>query len=59
MKKFIFLAFVIAFSMTAFSCVSTNEVQISYDKSCYQSGQLTKDFVLPTATSDYKHLVHG
>lgn len=37
MKKFIFLAFVIAFSMTAFSCVSTNEVQISYDKSVLQN----------------------
>lgn len=37
MKKFIFLAFVITFSMTAFSCVSTNEVQISYDKSVLQN----------------------
>lgn len=37
MKKFIFLAFVIAFSMTAFSCVSTNEVQVSYDKSVLQN----------------------
>lgn len=37
MKKFIFLAFVIAFSMTVFSCVSTNEVQISYDKSVLQN----------------------
>lgn len=37
MKKFIFLAFVIAFSMTAFSCVSTDEVQVSYDKSVLQN----------------------
>lgn len=42
MKKFIFLAFVIAFSMTAFSCVSMSsmpkeEIQISYDKSVLQN----------------------
>lgn len=37
MKKFIFLASVIAFSVTVFSCVSTNEVQISYDKSVLQN----------------------
>ncbi|MDY2843003.1 MAG: hypothetical protein SOT81_03340 [Treponema sp.] len=37
MKKFIFLASVIAFSMTAFSCVSTDEVQVSYDKSVLQN----------------------
>lgn len=37
MKKFIFLAFVIAFSMTAFSCVTTDEVQVSYDKSVLQN----------------------
>lgn len=37
MKKFIFLAFVIAFSMTAFSCVTTDEVQFSYDKSVLQN----------------------
>lgn len=37
MKKFIFLASVIAFSMTAFSCVTTDEVQVSYDKSVLQN----------------------
>lgn len=37
MKKFIFLASVIAISMTAFSCVSTDEVQVSYDKSVLQN----------------------
>lgn len=37
MKKFIFLAFVIAFSVTVFSCVSTDEVQVSYDKSVLQN----------------------
>ncbi len=37
MKKIIFLASVIAFSMAAFSCVSTNEVQVSYDKSVLQN----------------------
>lgn len=37
MKKFIFLAFVIAFSVTVFSCVTTDEVQVSYDKSVLQN----------------------
>lgn len=37
MKKFIFLASVIAFSVTVFSCVSTDEVQVSYDKSVLQN----------------------
>lgn len=37
MKKFIFLASVIAASITAFSCVSTDEVQVSYDKSVLQN----------------------
>lgn len=37
MKKFIFLTSVIAISMTAFSCVSTDEVQVSYDKSVLQN----------------------
>lgn len=37
MKKFIFLASVIAVSMTVFSCVSTDEVQVSYDKSVLQN----------------------
>lgn len=37
MKKFIFLASVIAFSVTVFSCVTTDEVQVSYDKSVLQN----------------------
>lgn len=42
MKKFIFLASVIAFSVTVFSCVSMSsmpkeEIQISYDKSVLQN----------------------
>lgn len=49
MKKFIFLAFVIAFSMTAFSCVSTDEVQVSYDKSVLQNvSKVTDDGTVKT-----------
>lgn len=45
MKKFIFLASVIAFSVTVFSCVTTDEVQVSYDKSVLQ-GFFFADFLI-------------
>ena len=62
MKKFIFLASVIAFSMTAFSCVSTDEVQVSYDKSVLQNvSKVTDDGTVKTDISvspDGKQLLY-
>lgn len=62
MKKFIFLASVIAFSMTAFSCVSTDEVQVSYDKSVLQNvSKVTDDGTAKTGIAvspDGKQLLY-
>lgn len=62
MKKFIFLASVIAISMTAFSCVSTDEVQVSYDKSVLQNvSKVTDDGTAKTGIAvspDGKQLLY-
>lgn len=62
MKKFIFLASVIAASITAFSCVSTDEVQVSYDKSVLQNvSKVTDDGTVKTDISvspDGKQLLY-
>lgn len=62
MKKFIFLASVIAFSMTTFSCVSTDEVQVSYDKSVLQNvSKVTDDGTAKTGIAvspDGKQLLY-
>ena len=62
MKKFIFLASVLAFSMTAFSCVSTDEVQVSYDKSVLQNvSKVTDDGTAKTGIAvspDGKQLLY-
>lgn len=62
MKKFIFLASVIAFSMAAFSCVSTDEVQVSYDKSVLQNvSKVTDDGTAKTGIAvspDGKQLLY-
>lgn len=62
MKRMFFLASVIAFSMTAFSCVSTDEVQVSYDKSVLQNvSKVTDDGTAKTGIAvspDGKQLLY-
>ena len=62
MKKIVFLASVIVFSMTTFSCVSTDEVQVSYDKSVLQNvSKVTDDGTAKTGIAvspDGKQLLY-
>lgn len=62
MKKIVFLASVIVFFMTTFSCVSTDEVQVSYDKSVLQNvSKVTDDGTAKTGIAvspDGKQLLY-